>query len=71
MKLIYDDKNEDHLSIYNRMTQMVLAFEKEIRNGKNELVLIDGEKSYLGKEQVNAYLDEVAGDLHNWHYGTC
>ena len=71
MKLIFTDSDKAHQDIFDRMKTMVLAFEREASAKESDIVLEDGSISYVGVKQVNEHLDVIAGELHNWYYGSC
>jgi len=54
-----------------RLGQMSLAFKTELNSDLKEIVLAEGQKEVIGFENINAHLDELKKELHNWYYCNC
>lgn len=69
--LKFSKKNKEATQLEERLGQMSLAFKTELNSDLNEIVLAEGQKEVIGFKNINAHLDELNKELHNWYYCNC
>ena len=71
MILRYSEKTEDILKVEARIKELSLAYKAEKIDGKVEPALVDGRSEYAGIDEMNGYLDQLAGEREQWYYCDC
>lgn len=57
--------------VEERLLSLSLAFKKEQLEGITAITLEDGKTVVVGKEKIQAYLDQLQGELNQWYYCAC
>lgn len=69
--LQYSTKNHQAEEIIDRLKQMSLAYKTLQSDIIQEITLNESQKSIVGFANINAYLDELGKELHQWYYCSC
>ena len=54
-----------------RLKELSLAYHSESQPELKELQLLDGKKQLQGFAAIQAHLDELSKELHQWYYCNC
>ncbi|MEZ4985147.1 MAG: hypothetical protein R2795_08955 [Saprospiraceae bacterium] len=71
IKLEIPRKDELHLSLVDKLTELALAHQVRINKSLKEAVLSDGDTVMSGTSAIQHYLEELKQELHSWWYCAC
>lgn len=69
--LQYAERNAQVEEVEDRLKSLSLAFESKTAAQSVKLQLIDGSKQIQGLAAIQAHLDELSQELHQWYYCNC
>ena len=69
--LQYAERNAQVVEIEERLKGLSLAFESKSVPEAVDLQLMDGTKHVQGLAEIQAHLDELSQELHQWYYCNC
>lgn len=69
--LQYAERNAQVVEIEERLKGLSLAFESKSVSEAVDLQLMDGTKHVQGLAEIQAHLDELSQELHQWYYCNC
>ncbi len=69
--LQYAERNAQVAEIEDRLQGLSLAFESKSVSEAGDLQLVDGTKQVQGLAKIQAHLDELSQELHQWYYCNC
>lgn len=69
--LQYAERNAQVGEVEERLKSLSLAFESKTVPQVVKLQLIDGTKQVEGSAAIQAHLDELSQELHQWYYCNC
>ncbi|NRB49054.1 MAG: hypothetical protein HRU41_15370 [Saprospiraceae bacterium] len=69
--LQYAERNAQVEEVEDRLKSLSLAFESRTAAQSVNLQLIDGSKQIQGLTAIQAHLDELSQELHQWYYCNC
>ena len=69
--LQYSAQNHQVEEIIDRLKQMSLAYKTLQSDIIQEITLNESQKSIVGFANINAYLEELGKELHQWYYCSC
>ena len=69
--LQYAERNAQGEEVEDRLKSLSLAFESRTAAQSVNLQLIDGSKQIQGLTAIQAHLDELSQELHQWYYCNC
>ncbi|MBX2876894.1 MAG: hypothetical protein KTR30_32550 [Saprospiraceae bacterium] len=69
--LQYAERNGPVQEIEEKLKELSLAFRTESVAQLVNLQLIDGTKQVKGLAAIQAHLDELSKELHQWYYCNC
>ena len=69
--LQYAERNAQVEEVEDRLKSLSLAFESKTATQAVNLRLIDGSKQIQGLTAIQAHLDELSQELHQWYYCNC
>lgn len=69
--LEYSIQNHQVEEIIDRLKQMTLAYKTVQSDTAKEVTLNESQTSIVGFTKINAYLDELGKELHQWYYCSC
>ena len=71
IKLEIPRRDEVHLAIVDKLTNLALAHQVRVNSSLNQAVLTDGAVHFEGAEKITDYLAETEEELHTWWYCAC
>ena len=71
MDLVYHKKTEEVNIIEERLKELSLAYKLVKTEDKDGLALVDGSKSYVGLEEMIAYVNLLDKEKGQWYYCDC
>lgn len=71
IKLEIPRRDEVHLAIVDKLTNLALAHQVRVNSSLDKAVLTDGGVHLRGTEKITAYLVETEEELHAWWYCAC
>lgn len=69
--LQYAERNAQVTEIEERLKSLSLAFKSQSVPETVDLQLLDGTKQVQGLVEIQAHLDELSQELHQWYYCNC
>ncbi len=69
--LQYAERNAQVAEIEDRLRGLSLAFQSKSVSEAADLQLLDGTKQIQGLAEIQAHLDELSQELHQWYYCNC
>lgn len=69
--LQYAEHTQQVAEVEERLTELSLAFQSKTQTQLPQLQLIDGKKQIDGFPAIQAHLDELSKELHQWYYCNC
>ena len=69
--LQYAERNAQVGEVEERLKSLSLAFESKTVPQVVKLQLIDGTEQVEGSAAIQAHLDELSQELHQWYYCNC
>ncbi|MEM6772247.1 MAG: hypothetical protein AAF597_16855 [Bacteroidota bacterium] len=71
IKLEIPRKDEVHLAIVDKLTNLALAHQVRVNPLLKLPLLTDGKARFEGPDSIEAYLNETEEELHAWWYCAC
>lgn len=69
--LQYAEHNAQVAELEERLTELSLAFQSKPQPQLLHVQLMDGTKKVEGYSAIQAHLDELSKELHQWYYCNC
>ncbi|MFK7903851.1 MAG: hypothetical protein AB8B69_01940 [Chitinophagales bacterium] len=71
MILKYQKRTAEVLEIEEKLTELSLAYKTELQEDAIQPILFESGQNVEGKEAIFLRIEEIAGELHKWYYGSC
>ena len=71
IKLLYSEDSSQVEDIIELLRTYSFAFETKKDTSVKEIQLIEGKRSYTGKEDIYNYLEKLISEVGEWWYCQC
>ena len=67
----YPAKDAAFDRVISKLKELTLAYQLDDAQKPEELILEDGQKTVAGEAAIQAYLEQLEGELGQWYYCSC